>query len=72
MAAPVQQPQQPSRLIRRREVENRTGLARSSIYDLIRAGRFPAPVRLTESTVAWVEQEVDDFIAERIAARSAA
>lgn len=72
MAAPVQEPKQPSRLIRRREVERRTGLARSSIYDLIRAGRFPAPVRLTESTVAWVEQEVDDFIAERIAARSAA
>lgn len=72
MAAPVQQPQQPSRLIRRREVENRTGMARSTIYGLIRAGRFPAPVRLTENTVAWPEREVEAWIAERIAARSAA
>jgi len=62
---PQQQPDQP-RLIRRPEVEKRTGLPRTSLYDKIRNKEFPAPVSLGASSVAWIESEVNDWIQARI------
>lgn len=38
-----------------------TGLSKSSLYALIRAESFPAPVRLGPRTVAWVRSEVNDW-----------
>ena len=61
---------QPHRILRRREVEARTGIARSTIYQLVSEKRFPAPVRLGERSVGWVEAEVDAWLSERIAART--
>ena len=52
-------------ILRRRQVESRTGLARSSIYALIAAGLFPEPIRLTPNTVGWLEHEVERWIAQR-------
>lgn len=63
MAQPV--PTAPA-LLRRRQVEARTGLSRSTLYFYISRGDFPPPVRLGERAVAWVEGEVSDWIAERI------
>lgn len=60
-----------ARLLRLPEVQRLTGLGRSSVYDLIAAGRFPRPVALTSSARAWVEVEVLQFVAARIAARDA-
>ncbi len=59
------------RLLRLPQVIERTGLARSSIYDLIRLGRFPAAVPLTATARAWRSDEIENWIAERIAARDA-
>lgn len=53
-------------LIRRKEVQARTGLARSTIYQHIKAGTFPKPVQLVGRTVGWVESEVSDWIVQRI------
>jgi prophage regulatory protein len=39
---------------------------------LEKAGKFPQRVRLSPSTVAWVENEIDNFLAAKVAARSAA
>lgn len=58
----------PIRLIRLPGVTGQTGLARSSIYDGIRAGTFPKPVPLCGRNVAWVESEIQQWIADRIAA----
>lgn len=55
-------------ILRRRQVESRTGLARSSIYALIAAGHFHEPIRLTPNTVGWLEHEVEQWIAQRIQA----
>ena len=41
------------RMLRRPEVELRTGLARSTIYDLMTKGLFPRPVRLGKRAVGW-------------------
>ena len=39
------------------------------LYREVHAGRFPAPVRISENRVAWVEEEVAAWVDERIAAR---
>ena len=55
--------------IRLEQVKSRTGLSRSTLYAYIRDGRFPAPVSISERCVAWVEGEIDRWMAERIASR---
>lgn len=61
--------QQPTALLRRKAVEQLTGLSRSRIYDLMEAGKFPRPARIGSMSVAWVETEVREWIADRIAER---
>jgi prophage regulatory protein len=56
------------RLLRRRQVEELVGLGRSSIYALVAAGKFPAPIHLTARAVAWLEKEVFEWVADRVAA----
>lgn len=48
------------------EVKSVTGLSKSSLYSLIRANDFPAPVHLGPRTVAWVKSEVRQWAAARI------
>lgn len=62
-------PPAPTRLLRREEVENRTGLSTSTIYQRMLNGKFPKPVPLGEKARGWVEAEVDDWISARIAER---
>ena len=50
-------------LLRRPQVRKLVGLADSTIYDLIRKGRFPRPVRLSENVVAWRRQDLSDWMA---------
>jgi prophage regulatory protein len=42
---------------------------RKHVVDLERRGQFPQRVNLTENTVAWVAEEVDAWVEERIRAR---
>jgi prophage regulatory protein len=59
--------------IRLPELKLITGLSKTSIYELIRGGRFPAPVRLGPRAVAWVKSEIRQWASERVkASRSAA
>lgn len=57
------------RLIRRKEVQAKTGLGASSIYALMKEGKFPLAIELSERRVAWLEAEIDQWITERIANR---
>ena len=55
-----------SRLIRLTEVEQFTGLKKSTIYALMKkGGGFPHPVRLTARAVAWREAEIQAWCAAR-------
>ncbi len=58
----------PHSFIRLPETKKRTGLSRSSIYLRVQHGNFPAPVSLGARAVGWIESEVDQWIAARIAA----
>ena len=49
----------PFRLLRLPVVKDLSGLSRTSIYDGIDKGTFPAPVQLPGSrSVAWLEEEI--------------
>ncbi|WP_415911632.1 helix-turn-helix transcriptional regulator [Neptuniibacter sp. QD37_11] len=54
------------RLIRRPEVEQLTGLARSTIYFRIKSGSFPKPIHLGGRLVAWLESDIQKWIDDRI------
>lgn len=60
--------QQALAILRRKQVEARTGLRRSTIYAKIAAGEFPASIRLGARSVGWVESEISDWLRSRIAA----
>jgi len=55
-------------ILRRKQVQARTGLSRSTIYLYIKDGVFPKPVALGPRAVGWIESEVSDWIAERLKA----
>lgn len=48
------------------------GFSRVHLGRLVKAGKFPAPVSLSEARIAWIESEIDRWIADRCATRSAA
>lgn len=45
--------------------------SRSHTYRLIKAGRFPQPVRLGGNCVGFLESEIDDWLAGKVAERDA-
>jgi len=45
---------------------------RSWLYRLIRAGKFPKPIKLGERRIAFLEDEVDAWLAARVAERDQA
>lgn len=55
-----------TRIIRLPEVIIRTGQSRSTIYDRIRQGVFPAPISLGSRSVGWLESDIDEWIAARV------
>ncbi|MGL5289311.1 MAG: helix-turn-helix transcriptional regulator [Aeromonas sp.] len=59
------------RFIRMKEVCAKVGLAKSTLWELVARGQFPQKVYLGERTIAFIESEVDAWMAERIAARRA-
>ncbi|MBM4298071.1 MAG: AlpA family transcriptional regulator [Deltaproteobacteria bacterium] len=48
------------------EVKRATGLSRSTIYLRIAEGRFPKPVSLGGRAVGWLENEIQDWLQQRI------
>lgn len=55
----------PEKHLRRRAVEEITGLSRSTLYALISRDEFPKPVKLTGKAVAWPESSISRWLAER-------
>jgi len=53
-------------LIRLPELKARTGLSKTTIYDLISAGKFPDRVKIGQRSVGWVSAEIEEWVSERI------
>lgn len=54
------------RLIRVPEVLRRVGFSRTTMYELIKEGRFPDKVIIGERSVAFVESDIDSWIENTI------
>ena len=53
------------KLLRRRDVEELTGLSRASVYRLISEGEFPRPVRVSATGVRWKASDIAAWIKSR-------
>lgn len=49
-------------ILRRKQVEARTGLSRSTIYLRIQEGSFPRPINLGARAVGWLENEIEAWL----------
>ena len=63
---------QPQSLLPIRSVQAQTNLGRTKIYDLIRKGEFPAPIKLGARTARWPAAAIDAWIQKKIDAQAAA
>ena len=54
------------------EVGARIRLSKPTIYKLIRRGQFPKQLHLCANKVAWLEREIDGWVASRAEARTGA
>lgn len=59
------------RLLRIRDVNRITGLSRTHIYRLMKAGAFPRSISLGPKTTSWLESEVTAWVDAQVAARDA-
>jgi len=50
------------RVLRLNEVKRITGLSRTTIWQLERAGRFPKHVRLTGKAIGWLESQISGWV----------
>lgn len=57
------------RILRRAEVEAKTGFKRAHIYNLMSEGKFPKSVRLGIRAVGWDSTEIEQWIADRLKER---
>lgn len=55
------------KLLRLPDVEEATGLKKSTLYLLMKRGEFPQSVQVTPRCVAWVESKVLQWVQDRIA-----
>ncbi|PHM37470.1 helix-turn-helix transcriptional regulator [Xenorhabdus innexi] len=54
-------------LIRLPEVQRRTSYSKAWIYKLIDDGEFSKQVKIGPHSIAFIESEIDNWIAQRIA-----
>jgi prophage regulatory protein len=57
-----------TKFLRLTEVTARVGLAESTLYAKVVRGEFPAPVKIGPRASAWLEEEIEQWMADRVAA----
>ena len=57
------------KVIRIPAVIDMVGLCKASIYNMIKRGDFPAPIKLGPKASGWMVSEVQGWIADRASAR---
>jgi len=62
-----QTPAAPNRILRKPAVVERVGLSGTTIWRLVRANNFPAPLKLSANAIGWIEADVEEWIAQRAA-----
>jgi len=54
-----------SRILRMREVIQRIGLSRSTIYKLMGNDDFPRPMKLGSQAIGWRDSDIEAWISSR-------
>lgn len=54
-------------ILRRRTVEARTGLSRSTIYLRMAQGTFPKSIPLGPRAIGWLESEIEAWLQAQVA-----
>lgn len=71
------QPVFPPRIVRLKELSERIGLGRSTIYDRMDAqsprydATFPKPIKLGAAAIGWIDSEITTWIEQRMSAKEA-
>ncbi|MCY1265217.1 Prophage CP4-57 regulatory protein (AlpA) [compost metagenome] len=67
-ATDTSQPQQllSRHIMRRDEVERKTGFKRAHIYNLMKEGKFPQAKRIGLRAVGWDSLEIEQWVVERL------
>ena len=58
-------PVAPDAILRIGTVAERIGLARPTIYRMVKDGEFPRPIKITTRAVGWRESDLVAWIASR-------
>jgi prophage regulatory protein len=59
-----------AKILRLNGVLDAIGVKKSSIYQWIRDGKFPPPVRLGARSVGWRQSDIDAWLESRQSARN--
>ncbi len=57
--------QNPTRILRLKEVSTRIGLCKAMIYRLQAQGNFPKSIKLGERATGWYEHEIEAWLSSR-------
>ena len=60
------QPQIERHIMRRDEVERKTGFKRAHIYNLMKEGKFPQAKRIGLRAVGWDSLEIEQWVVDRL------
>lgn len=52
-----------TKLLSPKEIEKKLGISRSTLWRMERGGQFPPHKQLSINRIAWVESEIDEWIA---------
>ena len=44
------------------EVVDRIGLSRATIYRLVAEGKFPTPIKLSETRIGWRDTSINEWL----------
>jgi prophage regulatory protein len=58
------------KILRLKTVQDWTGLSRSTIYAMLKAGNFPKSVKLGLRSVGWFEADIQSWINSRQASKA--
>ena len=58
-----------NKILRRKQIQDKTGLSRSTLYQYIKEEKFPRQIHLGKRIVGWVEAEIDSWLSDRMADR---
>ncbi|MFL6602741.1 MAG: helix-turn-helix transcriptional regulator [Steroidobacteraceae bacterium] len=68
-AALWSRPTGPVRMLRLKQVMEKTELGKTTIYKLQKQGCFPRSVPMMNRSVRWIESEIEEYLASRARAR---